>query len=157
MVDPAVAAKEIARLSGLDGYPRGKEAGPALVELRDALSKAPVRETAHRVISEWLESQPRCPKPSEIRQRIAECRSRGEERAKCAMCDGNASIVRYTLLTFEGNSYIVSRKEVLKDFEHWLEVSNWLAENSANGLARQITNTEAVPCPRCSVSRTEAA
>lgn len=157
MVDAAVIAKEISRLSGLDGYPRGKEAGPALVELRDVLQKAPTRDAAHRIVSDWLESQTRCPKPSELRAKIAEIRSRGEERAHCSTCDGNGAVVRYVLLTFKGNSYKITWKEVLQDFEHYIAVSSWLAESKQEGTARQMTNTEAIPCPRCSVSRREEA
>jgi hypothetical protein len=155
LLDPAVVAKEVARLAGLDNYPRGKDAGPALVELRDTLQRAPSREAAHRIVSDWLESQTRCPKPSELRAKIAEIRTRGEERARCSYCDGNGAVVRYVLLTFEGNSYKITRKEVLQDFEHYIAVSSWLAEGKQEGTARQMTNTEAIPCPRCSVNRRE--
>lgn len=157
MVDPAVVAREISRLVGLDGYPRGKDGEPAVFELREVLSKAPHRDAAHRIVSDWLESQTRCPKPSELRAKVAEIRSRGDERAHCSTCDGNGAVVRYVLLTFEGNSWKVTRKEVLHDFEHYIAVSSWLAESKQEGTARQMTNTEAIPCPRCSVSRREEA
>lgn len=157
MVDPAIVNKEISRLAGLDGFPRGKDQMGAALELRDTLQKAPSREAAHRIVSEWLESQTRCPKPSELRAKIAEIRSREVTKNNCSTCDGNGAVTRYVLLTFEGNSYRVTRKEVLQDFEHYIAVSSWLADSKQEGTARQMTNTEAIPCPKCSVSRREEA
>lgn len=149
MVDPAVVAKEIARLSGLDGFPRGKDQAGALVELRDALQRAESKDQAHRVVTDWLDSQTRCPKPADLRQRIAEIKTRGEKKAVCRRCDGNGSIVQYVLATYADNGYKIREKHVLDDFEHYLKVSEWLAERKETN---RITLSEAIPCPLC-VSR----
>jgi hypothetical protein len=150
MIDPAVVAKEIARLSGLDGFPRGKDQAGALVELRDALQKAETRDQAHQVVTDWLDSQTRCPKPADIRLRLMEAKGRGEQRAKCGRCDGNGSIVQYILATYADNSFKIKHREVLRDFEHYIQVSEWLAERKETN---RITLSGAVPCPACGANR----
>lgn len=92
MIDKDFAKKQLNRLSGLDGFPREKE---ATHELLLAIQSAETQEMAAQVIDGYvrsIETAP-CPKPSDIRRsiwdRIDRQSSQLSSRRHCQQCYGS--------------------------------------------------------------------
>lgn len=90
MIDKDVAAKQIARLSGLAHFPETRE---AKLELVYALQCFATQELASAFISDWVGSENLSPFPASIRRAAFEANERNNidwlERKKCPDCSGS--------------------------------------------------------------------
>lgn len=73
---------QIARLAGLDRFPRGE--AKAIGELVDALMSAPSDHAAKEYVSDWIRRNRETPKPTEIREHFFSREL--EEPARRAYC-----------------------------------------------------------------------
>ena len=82
-LDKTFCTNEIAKLSGLDFWPKEREGKLALVT---ALQHFDTNQKAQKFISDWLTYQTQCPKPAEIRE--AAYREQGDRPHGCTRCAG---------------------------------------------------------------------
>ena len=92
MISDSLAIQQIARLAGLDQYPRNEKA--ALHELHLAIqvadTEAIAAATIDYIMGHSTANNPRCPLPADIRT-LANDRNEERRQAKprgCAACDG---------------------------------------------------------------------
>jgi len=67
MIERTIASNLAMRLSGLAGFPAGRE---AVAEIINALAVAKNHSTAKSVVDDWINSSPYAPRPSEIRSAL---------------------------------------------------------------------------------------
>lgn len=88
--DKKFCEKQIARFSGLAGWPEGREARNELV---CALQSFETQGQAERFVSDWLSMQSFCPKPAEIRIAARAENERNNtawlDAKKCQNCSGS--------------------------------------------------------------------
>jgi hypothetical protein len=91
MISHDYAKAQVARLSGLDYYPRNPE---AFGELVTALKEATDEIQAYAAISEFTQSENQCPKPADIARVLHSLKQREEkaswlEGKRCPHCSGS--------------------------------------------------------------------
>ena len=101
MITKDFAKLQIARMQGLDGFPRNPE---SLAELVIAMEISETEEQARLVGSDILREFTRCPKPAEIRRAInALNEGQWEPRQnQCPDCGGTQFVISWWLVTYSG-------------------------------------------------------
>ena len=103
MIDKAIAARQLERLTGLNFFP--KEA-PAKRELLLAMQCAIAEDIAAQVVTDWLSESTECPKPAELRRNINTHQEQMRQHQRhCSVCGGTGYLTRYYLATYHGMSW----------------------------------------------------
>ena len=160
MISEDFAILQLERIMGMVGFPRGKDAGSYIREMRKALEGARTQEIARQVIDDILREFKRCPSVADIYENISEENNRvpGESAPKCRTCGGNRAITEWFLVTYHGRTLMLRNREALPDFSHEKQQEfgkslRWddgrvTADNPYRGDNQQIV-TGARKCPVC--------
>jgi hypothetical protein len=88
--DKELSKKQISRLSGLDQFPRERE---AILELVFALQNFATQQQAESFITDWLSTAHSCPKPADIRIAARDAKVNENlgwlEKKQCPHCYGS--------------------------------------------------------------------
>ena len=160
MISEDYAIGQLERIMGMVGFPRGKDSGSYVREMRKALASARTEAIAEQVISDILREFKRCPAVSDIWDAVSEENHRGrtEEPPKCRTYSGNRAVTVWVLVTYIGRSLTIRKQEILKDFDHEKQQDfganlRWddgpvTLEHPFRGDNQQIV-TAAKKCPAC--------
>ena len=147
MIDESFAREQVARLSGLDQFPK---ASAAIKELMLALQAAKTKAIAEQVISTVLEvstsDNPRCPLPADIRRLVWERNEAEGTKPRCPRCGGTGWGIVYELITYAGKSLHVHKKERLPDIHNDEEAFALQRQIDAAGVENQIVLSAARRC-----------
>lgn len=117
MIDERVIHDLLQRLAALDWYPKDNRHG--INDLVSVLRTARTDAIAIDSVNVWIDDQPRCPRPSELRTLI-ESKNVGydSQKAKCPNCDGCGFITVWQLVTYKGNSFLIDKREDLPGLDY---------------------------------------
>jgi hypothetical protein len=145
MITEKEAGDQLARLSGLDYFPK-KADRYALRELRLAAEVATTEAVLDVVITDWLHSNSKAPSPADLRRLIFdrnEAIDRDERKGKCKDCGGSYFVTGWFLISYDDCRRRI-KGEFLPDydFEKALAFGKKLAESKVN----QEILTAGMPC-----------
>lgn len=146
MITEEFAALCVQRLVGLRGFPRHKDGQKELVR---AMMAGESESTAERFTDDWVGSQAEAPRPTDIRTKLHEMRSRTRPQDYCESCGGAGFIGEDVLVTYRGNTFEVAKVEGLRrltwEQAHDLKADLYPEEPPA-GFKRQAILGRAVLC-----------
>ena len=99
MLSSQTVALQVARMNGLDKYPRKPEGLRAIAEA--FRSQYHTEEQLAGAIARILQTRPDCPKPCELYAETG-VREQRPKRSECSACDGTGFVVHKELRTPEG-------------------------------------------------------
>lgn len=128
MITEKEASKQLARMAGMNFFPRSASAedAAALRELRNAMQTADTPEIAESVTNDWLATNTDRPTPADLRSLIFEKNApKMVADAKCKLCFGSGerlvTRLRFSEYDADGNFLRRREKEVLNEPAGWAE------------------------------------
>lgn len=93
MINRDTAKKQVARLAGLENYPRWSD--EALRELVVAMQSAASEDEAIAVVTDWVNHNGVCPKPADLRKLFFDLKDAEDkpERPYCRKCSNSGFVM----------------------------------------------------------------
>lgn len=154
MIDKKLAAEQVGRLMGLDGFPTGSA---AIKELVFAMQVAETDAIAIRFVDDWIGSETKAPYPVDIRRALYDANeSRKRKAQRCRACAGSGAIIRWYLVTYQGQTLRKMKhceRLAVNSEEEAMEFARKIAENPV-GEDYQTVLSGAARCSACSLQAT---
>jgi len=144
MISKEVCESQIGRLEGLSYYPRDKP--EAIRDLAAALKAAGNDAICVAVVNAWVEENSEAPKPADLRRLIWAENEKADEppgkHKRCPLCGGGGWLTVWMLITYQGNSFIVRRREIIPNIRKQ-EDADKFCKKLGDG---QTVLSGAIPC-----------
>src|ERR1017187_2534739 len=113
MISDSYAIGQLERIMGMVGFPRGKDSGSYVREMRKALASARTEAIAEQGISDILREFKRCPAVADIYDAVSEENNRipAERAPYCARCGGGGVETVWILVTYIGRTLTVRKQQ----------------------------------------------
>jgi len=144
MITEKLAKAQIARLSGMMGFPR--ENPPAIRELMGALMVCQQDSVAIGIIDDILESFQRCPAPADLRRTAYDRQERNEgPKRRCSICGGGGFTTVFQIVRWKGQSFVATSIKTIPGVTTQEEADAFQRRVMATGSEDEVRSA-AVPC-----------
>lgn len=147
MIDDAITAKQIARMGGLDFFPKDPA---AIRELKSAASVARTPAILEQVVTDWICEQRECAKPADLRRLIHSANGEIKTASQgCPDCDGAGWQTHW--YAFDDKTHPSQRQKpvrLCREQEATYDRAQRIAVE--RGFENRTVSTQATPC-KCRV------